>query len=90
MGDDLTRAFAKKSTVIAPMYLTININAFLKINTQVYFYNPAYAVKRNACKQALLTREIVSLLLRSLQAESGYMQQFGPPGSLRTVKTICS
>uniref|UniRef100_A0A4W5LC11 AP complex subunit beta n=1 Tax=Hucho hucho TaxID=62062 RepID=A0A4W5LC11_9TELE len=29
--------------------------------------------------------EIVSLLLRSVQAESGYMQKFGPPGSLRTV-----
>ena len=68
------------------MYPTININACLKINTQVYFFKHAYLVKINVCKQAVLTRDIVSLLLRSVQAESGYMQKFGPPGSLQTVE----
>ena len=46
-------------------------------------------VKRNSCQQAILTREMVSLLLRSVQAESGYMQQLVPPGLLRIQINLC-
>ena len=49
------------------------------------FFKPAYLVNIACSRQFLLTGEIVSLLLRSVQAESGYMQQFGLPGTLRTV-----
>jgi hypothetical protein len=50
-GEDLTKAhLRKKSTIVAQMYLTININAFLKINIQKYiFFKPAYLVQINAC-----------------------------------------
>ena len=41
MGDDLTSAFAKKAL---SLYLTININVFIQINTQVYIFKPAYLV----------------------------------------------
>jgi hypothetical protein len=82
-GDDLTKTFAKKAHLLHKMYLTISINAFLKISTQKYiFLNLHIYFKEMHVKQAILTREIVSLLLRSVQAESGHMQQFGPPGSL--------
>ena len=37
-GDDLTKVYSRKSTIVAQMYLTININAFLKINTQKYTF----------------------------------------------------
>jgi hypothetical protein len=37
---DLVKENTKKKT-------TININAFLKINTQVYIFKPAYLAKRN-------------------------------------------
>ena len=72
------------------MYLTININAFLNIDTQVYIFKPAYLVNIACYHKYILTIEIVSLLLHSVQAESEYMQQFGLLGSLRTVKTISS
>ena len=70
---DLTSAFTHKSTAVPPMYLTININDFLKINTQVYLFKPAYLV--------ILTRQIVSLLLRSVQQSQGIRSILG-------VKTI--
>ena len=46
---DLTSAFAKNHCRCTNVYLTININAFLKINTQVYIFKPAYIVNI-ACK----------------------------------------
>ena len=39
---DLTCAFVKKQCRCTNVYLTININAGLKINTQVYIFKPAY------------------------------------------------
>ena len=39
--------FAKKDCRCSNVYLTININAFLKIKTEVYFFKPAYLAKRN-------------------------------------------
>ena len=41
---DLTSAFTKKSSRCTNVYLTIRINAFLKINTQVYIFKPVYLV----------------------------------------------
>jgi hypothetical protein len=37
-GDDLTSASLKKHCRCTNVYLIININAFLKINTQVYIF----------------------------------------------------
>ena len=34
----------EKGLSCSNVYLTININAFLKINTQVYIFKPAYLV----------------------------------------------
>jgi hypothetical protein len=34
----------KKDCRCSNVYLTININAFLKINTQIYILKPAYLV----------------------------------------------
>jgi hypothetical protein len=43
-GDDFKEAHSRK------MYLTLNINAFLKIiHRSIYFFKPAYLVKRNEC-----------------------------------------